>query len=49
MAVGAGDAFMGAVIAGLAKTDFYAPAIAASLGDAVAEGAAATQRWGAVG
>jgi sugar/nucleoside kinase (ribokinase family) len=47
--VGAGDAFMGAVIAGLAKTDFYAPAIAASLADAVAEGAAATQRWGAVG
>jgi sugar/nucleoside kinase (ribokinase family) len=47
--VGAGDAFMGAIIAGLAKTDFYAPAIAASLADAVAEGAAATQRWGAVG
>ena len=46
--VGAGDAFMGTILAGLAATDFYAPAIAAALRDAVAEGGAATQRWGAV-
>jgi fructokinase len=46
--VGAGDAFMGAIVAGLAATDFYAPAIAAALRDAVREGAAATQRWGAL-
>ena len=47
--VGAGDVFMGTVIAGLAATRFYPPAIAAALRDAVVEGARATERWGALG
>ncbi|HEX2086174.1 MAG TPA: PfkB family carbohydrate kinase [Solirubrobacteraceae bacterium] len=47
-AVGAGDAFMGTVIAGLAATRFYPPAIGAALRDAVVEGARATERWGAL-
>ena len=47
--VGAGDVFMGTVLAGLAATRFYPPAIAAALRDAVAEGARATERWGALG
>jgi sugar/nucleoside kinase (ribokinase family) len=47
--VGAGDVFMGTVIAGLAATRFYPPAIAAALSDAVVEGARATERWGALG
>ena len=46
--LGAGDAFMGVVLAGLAATDFYGPAIAASLGRAVEEAARATERWGAL-
>ena len=46
--VGAGDVFMGTVIAGLAATNFYPPAIAAAMHDAVAEGARATERWGAL-
>lgn len=46
--VGAGDAFMGTILAGLAATDFYGPAIAAAMHDAVREAGAATQRWGAV-
>jgi sugar/nucleoside kinase (ribokinase family) len=47
-AVGAGDAFMGVVLGRLAGTDFYAPAIAAALPDAVREGARAVERWGAL-
>ena len=47
--VGAGDVFMGTVIAGLAATNFYPPAIAAAMHDAVVEGARATERWGALG
>ncbi|HEX8122717.1 MAG TPA: PfkB family carbohydrate kinase [Solirubrobacteraceae bacterium] len=47
--VGAGDVFMGTVVAGLAATNFYPPAIAAALRDAVVEGARATERWGALG
>ena len=47
--VGAGDVFMGTVIAGRAATRFYPPAIAAALRDAVVEGARATERWGALG
>jgi sugar/nucleoside kinase (ribokinase family) len=47
--VGAGDVFMGTVIAGLAATNFYPPAIAAAMRDAVIEGARATERWGALG
>ena len=46
--VGAGDVFMGTVIAGLAATNFYPPAIAAAMRDAVVEGARATERWGAL-
>ena len=46
--VGAGDVFMGTVIAGLAATNFYPAAIAAAMRDAVAEGARATERWGAL-
>jgi fructokinase len=47
-ATGAGDAFAGTLIAGLAETGYYPPAIAAALPDAVAEAARATERWGAV-
>ena len=47
-AVGAGDAFMGVILGRLAGTDFYPPAIAAALPDAVREGARAVERWGAV-
>jgi fructokinase len=47
-AVGAGDAFMGLILGRLAGTDFYAPAIAAALPDAVREGARAVERWGAL-
>ncbi|CAA9483215.1 MAG: hypothetical protein AVDCRST_MAG85-803 [uncultured Solirubrobacteraceae bacterium] len=47
-AVGAGDAFMGVVLGRLSGTDFYPPAIAAALPDAVCEGARAVERWGAV-
>ena len=47
--VGAGDVFMGTVIAGLAATRFYPPGIAAALRDAVVEAARATERWGALG
>lgn len=48
-ATGAGDAVTGVLLAALGTSDFYAPAIAAALGDAVAEGARATERWGALG
>jgi sugar/nucleoside kinase (ribokinase family) len=47
-AVGAGDAFMGVILGRLAGTNFYPPAIAAALPDAVREGARAVERWGAV-
>jgi sugar/nucleoside kinase (ribokinase family) len=47
--VGAGDVFMGTVVAGLAATRFYPPAIAAAMRDAVVEGARATERWSALG
>ena len=47
--LGAGDAFAGVVLARLSATDFYAPAIAAALRDAVEEGARAVERWGALG
>lgn len=46
--LGAGDAFMGTVLAALCKTDFYPPAIAAALPDAVEEAARACERWGAL-
>ncbi len=46
--VGAGDVFTGVVLAALGKTNFYAPAIAAALPDAVEAAARACERWGAV-
>lgn len=46
--VGAGDALMGVLLARLSLAGFYAPALAAALPEAVAEGARATERWGAV-
>ncbi len=46
--IGAGDALTAALIARLATSGFYEPAIAAGLRDAVAAGAAACERWGAV-
>ncbi|MEA2137880.1 MAG: fructokinase [Solirubrobacteraceae bacterium] len=46
--VGAGDVFTGVVLAALAKTDFYGPAIAAALPDAVEQAARACERWGAL-
>lgn len=45
---GAGDALMGVLLGRLAGSNFYPPAIAAALPDAVAESARATERWGAV-
>jgi fructokinase len=46
--VGAGDAVAGVLLARLALADFYSPALAAALPEAVAAGAAATERWGAI-
>jgi sugar/nucleoside kinase (ribokinase family) len=45
---GAGDAFMGAILARLSQTGFYPPALVAALPDACRAAAAATERWGAV-
>lgn len=47
-ATGAGDAFLGVVLAWLSRTDFYPAALAAALPEAVREAARATERWGAV-
>ena len=47
-AVGAGDAFMAVLLGRLAGAGGYAPALAAALRDAVAEGARAVERWEAV-
>jgi fructokinase len=46
--IGAGDAFTGVLLARLALTGFYPAAVAAALRDAVAEGARACERWGAL-
>jgi fructokinase len=46
--VGAGDALTGTLLGRLALAGFYAPAVAAALPDAVAAGAAACERWGAL-
>ena len=46
--MGAGDALTGVLLARLALADFYPPALAAALPEAVAEGARACQRWGAL-
>jgi sugar/nucleoside kinase (ribokinase family) len=46
--VGAGDVLTGVLLARLAITGFYPPAVAASLSQAVDEAGQACQRWGAL-
>jgi fructokinase len=46
--VGAGDVVTATLLARLESSDWYEPALAAGLGDAVAAGARACERWGAV-
>lgn len=46
--IGAGDVFMGIVLARLGTTDFYPSALAAALPDAAEEAALACRRWGAL-
>jgi sugar/nucleoside kinase (ribokinase family) len=46
--IGAGDALTATLLARLSGSGFYEPAIAAGLRDAVAAGAQACERWGAV-
>jgi sugar/nucleoside kinase (ribokinase family) len=46
--IGAGDALSATLVAGLARTGFYPPAVAASLRDGMLAGARACERWGAV-
>ena len=46
--VGAGDVFLGVLLARLGATDFYPPALAAALPDAAQEAARACERWGAL-
>ncbi len=45
---GAGDAFLGVVLAALSKTEYYPPALAAALPQAVEEATRACERWGAL-
>jgi sugar/nucleoside kinase (ribokinase family) len=46
--IGAGDALTGHLLAQLALSEFYPPAVAAGLGQAVRESARACERWGAL-
>lgn len=46
--IGAGDVLTGILLARLALSDFYPPAVAASLREAVAASAQACERWGAL-
>jgi sugar/nucleoside kinase (ribokinase family) len=46
--MGAGDVLTGILIARLAETRFYPPAVAAALPAAVAAAAKACERWGAL-
>jgi sugar/nucleoside kinase (ribokinase family) len=46
--VGAGDVFLGVLLAHLGMTDFYAPALAAALPQAAAQAALACERWGSL-
>jgi sugar/nucleoside kinase (ribokinase family) len=46
--VGAGDVLNGVLLARLAATGFYPPAVAASLSEAVSEASEACERWGAL-
>ena len=45
---GAGDVFLGVLLARLGMTDFYPPALAAALPEAAEEAARACERWGAL-
>jgi fructokinase len=45
-AAGAGEVLTGVLLARLAATAFYPAAVAASLPEAVAESARASERWG---
>jgi fructokinase len=45
---GAGDAFLGVLLARLGQSDYYPPTLAAALAEAAREGARATERWSAV-
>ena len=47
-ATGAGDTFAGTLLARMAGSGWYAPAVAAGLEEAVEAAARATERWGAV-
>ena len=46
--IGAGDILTGVLLARLALSDFYPSSVAAALPEAVAEGARACERWGAL-
>jgi sugar/nucleoside kinase (ribokinase family) len=46
--IGAGDSLTGILLARLALSDFYPPAVAAALPEAVAASARACERWGAI-
>jgi sugar/nucleoside kinase (ribokinase family) len=46
--LGAGDVLTGTLLGRLATSDFYAPAVAAGLRDAVVASARACERWGAL-
>lgn len=46
--VGAGDVFLGVLIARLGQTDYYPSALAAGLPEAAGEAARACERWGAL-
>jgi fructokinase len=46
--IGAGDTLTGVLLARLASSGFYPPAVAASLPEAVAQSSLACERWGAL-
>jgi sugar/nucleoside kinase (ribokinase family) len=46
--MGAGDVFTGVLLARLARSGYYPPAVAAALAEAVHEGARACEHWGAI-
>jgi sugar/nucleoside kinase (ribokinase family) len=46
--LGAGDVLTGTLLGRLATSDFYPPAVAAGLRDAVVASARACERWGAL-
>jgi sugar/nucleoside kinase (ribokinase family) len=46
--IGAGDVFLGALIAQLGRTDYYPSALAAALPEAAEQAARACERWGAL-